>query len=253
MVALVPAKQWHTCVPAATHLFSPPALRLCPSIRTRPPVLHRTLSPSPTNAAPLFPFFSPLLSLPTPIGQGWHFFFFFLSGQRKWQQWLRKRRDSWTVMDWDRVAFAHLSHPLFVVCVLISFFQCLFTLPCLLTLLPSSTSSCVLGFFSRFLLPPLSLNSVCRSFNFSYHISHCFYLSLSPLFLLFVSVCSRSTMRSEPLQWIISQLTHRGQPNPPVQTWDNIQMIGWLALERGNKPPYQLEPGSVHRSAHKAY
>ena len=25
--------------------------------------------------------------------------FFFLSGQRKWQQWLRKRRDSWTVMD----------------------------------------------------------------------------------------------------------------------------------------------------------
>lgn len=75
--------------------------------------------------------------------------------------------------------------------------------------------------------------------------------SLSLYRFLFVSARSHSTMWSEPLQWIISQLTRRGQPKPPVQTWDNIQMIGWLALDRGNKPPYQLQPDSLHRSAHK--
>lgn len=65
MVTLVPAKQWHTCLPVATHLFSPPSLRLYPSIRTGAPVLYRTLSPSATHTV--------RLSLASPIGQGYHF------------------------------------------------------------------------------------------------------------------------------------------------------------------------------------
>lgn len=58
----------------------------------------------------------------------------------------------------------------------------------------------------------------------SHPTSHCFCLvlslsfSLCRFFFMFVSACSHSTMWSEPLQWIISQLTHRGQPKPPVQT-----------------------------------
>ena len=70
--------------------------------------------------------------------------------------------------------------------------------------------------FSPLLFPsPLAPNAVARSLDSS---SHC--LHLSPL-LLFACLCQSVPTRlcwSEPLQWIISQLTHRGQPKPPVQT-----------------------------------
>ena len=250
MVALVPAKQWHTCVPAATHLFSPPVLRLCPSIWTRPPVLHRTLSPSPTNAVPLFLFFFSL-SLPTPIGQGWHFFFI---RTKEMATVTKKEERQLDRHGLEIVLHLHTYHTLSLLSVS--------------SFLPFSASS-PFPVFWHFHLLPLPLAVLVSSLTFYFHlslqilsathlISHTTYPTASislglTLFFLFVSVCSRSTMWSEPLQWIISQLTHRGQPNPPVQTWDNIQMIGWLALERGSKPPYQLEPGSVHRSAHKAY
>lgn len=99
-------------------------------------------------------------------------------------------------------------------------------------------------------------NSVWCLFDFLQHIPLplCLSSSISLLFP-FSCICLWVpwTTWSELLQWIISQLTHRGQPKPPVQTRDNIQIISWLALDRGNKPPYQFEPGPVHRSAHKAY
>lgn len=85
------------------------------------------------------------------------------------------------------------------------------------------------------------------------------YLCISPLFhylpLPFSSLCLSVplTLWSKLLQWIISQLTHRGQPKPPVQTWDNIQKIGCLTDDCGNKPPYQFKPGLVYTSAHKPH
>lgn len=92
-------------------------------------------------------------------------------------------------------------------------------LQCLLTLSPSSTSSCAPGFSSHYYFR-LSLRALAVAHSISYATSP---LLLSPSrsavsFFLFVSVCSHSAMWSEPLQWIISQLTHRGQPKPPVQT-----------------------------------
>lgn len=251
MVALVPAKQWHTCVPAATHLFSPPALRLCPSIWTRPPVLHRTLSPSPTNAAPLFLFFSPSSFFAYSHRTGLAFFFIRTKEMATVTKKEERQLDGHGI---EIVLHLHTYHTL--------------SLQSVSSFLSFSASSPFPVFWHFRLLPlPLAflVSSLASYFHLSlqilsatHSISHTTYptayISLCRLFFfLFVSVCSRSTMWSEPLQWIISQLTHRGQPNPPVQTWDNIQMIGWLALERGNKPPYQLEPGSVHRSAHKAY
>lgn len=112
-------------------------------------------------------------------------------------------------------------------------------------------------------LPPTGMtftalfrNSVWYFFDFLHHIPPPLCLSSSPSLLFpFSCMCLSvpGTTWSEPLQWIISQLTHRGQPKPPVQTRDNIQIIGCLALDHGSKPPYQFEPGSVHRSAHKPY
>lgn len=116
--------------------------------------------------------------------------------------------------------------------------------------------------FSVFLLPTgmtftaLFRNSVWCLFDFLHHIPLPLCLS-SSFSLLFPFSCMclsvPRTTWSELLQWIISQLTHRGQPKPPVQRRDNIQIISWLALDHGNKPPYQFEPGPVHRSAHKPY
>lgn len=123
MVTLVPAKQWQTCLPVATHLFSPPSLQLYPSIWTLPPVLHRALSPSPTHTV--------LLSLFFFVFSHWGDLAF-LAGQRKWWQWLRNWRDSWTVMDLRSCCMCSLPTPSAPLSHsgLISSFHCLLTLPC---------------------------------------------------------------------------------------------------------------------------
>lgn len=70
------------------------------------------------------------------------------------------------------------------------------------------------------LLPSLSRNSVCQFLTPHPAASLSLSLSFTLCYFFFSCLCLSvpSTMWSEPLQWIISQLTHRGQPKPPVQT-----------------------------------
>lgn len=112
----------------------------------------------------------------------------------------KKQRKQW----WNRercTSLATPSVPLFVR-VLISSFHCLGSLT-----------------FFHFLLSGWFLLSLLLISFLAPH-AHAFCLSFIFMFFPFPSFSSVpcSTMWSEPLQWIISQLTHGGQPKPPVQT-----------------------------------
>lgn len=72
-------------------------------------------------------------------------------------------------------------------------------------------------------------------------------------FFIQASLCAHLSMWSEALRWISGQLTRREQTKLPVQTLDNIQMIGHLAHDCGNKLPYQTEPDLIHGAAHEPY
>lgn len=86
--------------------------------------------------------------------------------------------------------------------------------------LPKTTSR----FRQRLLVLPMTSLSPCVYSSFSkwFWISLVLHLLLHFCFLLCLWVSW--IMMSKPLQWVISQLTHRGQPNLPAQAWNCVQM-----------------------------
>lgn len=192
----------------------PSSLASAVSVQTGPPVIYRTLSPSPTHTV----LHSFSLSLPSPIGH---------SILSRTKETVAVTENEERQLDGHGLEIVLHLFTRNTVCTpflsVSSFLSFALSSPFLVSFDTLTFFHFLLcsWFLFSVLFPPLSPNSGCRSFDFLHHIPLLLPLSLSRsavAFFLFVSVCSHSTMWSEPLQWIISQLTRRGQPKPPVQT-----------------------------------
>lgn len=196
------------------HLFPPPLLWLYPS--PGPAVLHRPLSPSPHPlcASVFFPFFCLL-----PLGI---------------DSILRRTKEIVAMTEKEKRQLG--GYGVEIVLHLFSHNTVCTSLPLCPRFFLSPSPHPYLYFdcftFFQFLLcswfllsllllrPSLSRNSVCQFLTPHPAASLSLSLSFTLCYFFFSCLCLPvpSTMWSEPLQWIISQLTHRGQPKPPVQT-----------------------------------
>ena len=152
---------------------------------------------------------------------------------------------------WDHVACVHLQHRLFLSVPWPHFFLLLSTRPSLssLTLSPSATSSYVIGFYFHYCYYYCH-SEVCLS------LIRFLTLPVSPLSaVLVVLVC----VNLFPLLYVVRapavdyQSVDSQRAAKASSTNTRQYPNDWLVGCGAWKPPYLPEPGSVHRSAHKAY